>query len=108
MSHAIQTTPSIGWVVEKMGDLPAKQVTPLGAWLLLRRPFVSALQCAEAELCSDVVSAAAYDAASAAVKAARQALREFDRSNQKPHAAKVWAQVGRNDPLLQVIFGGKA
>ncbi len=105
--HAVHTTPSLGWVLEKMADKTAKPVTPYGAWLVLRRPLLDAIAEAEASPALDWQpgQTAAYEAASAAVTAAKVALRDFDRKSQKPHTAKVWKDVGANDPLLQAIFG---
>ena len=107
--HAIHTTPSLGWVLDKMADKTAKPVTPYGAWLALRGPVLDALYNAEASPAMDWKPGgmAAYDAARDAVLSARAALREFDRTHPKPHAAKSWKDVGRDDPLLQVIFVGK-
>lgn len=105
--HAIHTTPSLGWVLEKMAKKTAKPVTPYGAWLALRRPLLDALNAAEASPALDWQpgQTATYEAARAVITAAKAALREFDRKNQKPHTAKVWKDVNINDPLLQAIFG---
>lgn len=100
--HAVQTTPSLGWVLEKMAERTATPVTPYGAWLALRGPLVAAITKAEVAF-----GLAAGDAAWEAVKAAKDALREFDRKSPKPNKAKTWKDVGRNDPLLQLVFGDK-
>lgn len=103
--HAV--TPSMEWVQQKMATKVAEATTPYRVWLKLRNELLLTLQKAEALPARNWQPGctAAYEEAIGQINAAKAALRSFDKKNPKPSQEKVWKEVGRDDPLLQAIFG---
>ena len=104
----IQTTPSMAWLrrAEAAKAASPAPITPYGAYLSLRRPLLNAVEAAEAAKSAAVeADLAIYLAASAAHKAARVELANFNRAHRAPHAKAQWRDIAADDPLIRAIFG---
>jgi hypothetical protein len=102
----MRVTPSVGWVLA--APAPAAATTPGDAWRKLRAPLLAAIAAAEARVrAADDSSADDYNLACALHRAAIEAHKAFYRRNPQPQKSAQWRDYRHDDPLVNLIFGGK-